>query len=178
MSQTEAITCKIPLLDGEDTTRPQLIETELELENVERLHYLGERDPASFNAVLCTAWGLLLRCYAGQDDVSFHFRQDCVDGSISNSAGPREHQSMFRIKFHEDENLSTCVARAKDGFADDERVGPFVVSTESDSRTFSVSRNQNTSVWVQNATCKVSQDVIVPKVCQSTLSNANLKSKI
>lgn len=178
MSQREATSCKLPLLDGGDTARSQLIMTELELENVERLHDIGKRDPASFNALLCTAWGLLLRCYTGQDDVSFHHRQDNVNELISNSASPREHFSAFRITFHETENLSMCVTRAKDGYAEDERVGPSVVSKVSDSRSLSASRDQNTGVWVQNTTCKSPQDVAVPKVCQSTFSNVNLKSRI
>lgn len=164
MSQLEAMSCKLSLLDGEDTTRSRLMMTEVELENPDRLQNLGKGDRASFNDMLCTAWGLLLRCYTGQDNVSFHFGQGNVDGLASKSAIPRDRQSIFRMEFCEQESLSTCVARAKDSYADNERGVPSLVSTVSDSRSFSASHYQNTHVWVEDASCEDTQDVTIQKV--------------
>lgn len=164
MSHVEATSCKLPLLDGEDSTAPRLTTTEFEPENAERLQKFDEGDVGSFNDILCTAWGLLLRCYTGQDNVFFHFRQSNVDNVVSNLAVHGDYQSTFQMTFHEQESLSTCISRAKDGYTDDERGGTSLISTASDSRPFSSSHYQNTHVWVQNATRNDMQDVAVQKV--------------
>lgn len=164
MSYAEAASCRLPLLDGEDTTEPQLITTELELENVETLQRFANGDVASFNAMLCTAWGLLLRCYTGQDHVSFYFRQGNVDDPVPNSTVPRDSQSTFQMAFYDQESLSTCVLRAKDGYTDDERGGPSLFSAVSDQRSFSGPYNRNTHVWVQGGIRKDMGGVIVRKV--------------
>lgn len=164
MSHTEAMSCKLPLLDGEDTSEPRLMVTELEFDNSEILQNFSKGDVVSFNDLLYTAWALLLRCYTGQDNVSFYLRQSNVDHLVPKSAVPRDHQPTFRMAFHDQESLSTCVARAKDGYACNERGGQSLVSTESDSRPFSAAHYQNTHVWVQDATCIDTQDVAVQKV--------------
>lgn len=160
MSHTEATSCKLPLLDGEDITRARLLETELELEDFECLQDFGEKDVTSFNDLLCTAWGLLLRCYTGQDNISFHFRQTIADGLVPTPAVHLRNPSTFRMVFDEHETLSTCFAKAKDGYAGNESI----VSTVSDSNSSSAAGNQNTYVLVRNSTLKVAQDIVVQKV--------------
>ncbi len=164
MSHTEAMSCKLPLLDGEDTSEPRLMTTALELESAEILQNFSKGNVASFDDMICAAWGLLLRCYTGQDNVSFYFEQDNADDLVSKSAVPRDRQSTFRMAFHEQETLSMCVARAKDGYGESERGGPSLVSTVSDSRSLPSSYYQNTHVRVEDATCKRMQDVAVQKV--------------
>ena len=161
MSHTEAISCKLPLLDGENTTRARLIEIELGLENVERLQDFNKKDPTPFNDLLCIAWGLLLRCYTGQDDISFHFRQNIVGDLVPNPAIPLINQSTFRMVFHEHESLSTCFAKAKVGYAENECGAPSLVPTVSDSSSYSAATHQNTHISVQDSTRKVAQDVVV-----------------
>lgn len=154
------------------------MKTELDLENAGMLQDFCKGDVTSFNDLLCTAWGLLLRCYTGQDNVSFHFGQGSVNDLVSKSAVLRGHWITFRMTLHEQESLSTCVARAKDGYADNEHEGPSLVSTAPDSRTSSVSYHRNTHVWVQDATCKDMQDVAVQKVFEPISPNASLETRI
>ena len=165
MSHTEATPCKLPLLDGEETPEPRLLTTETEFEYAGRFQSLGNRDTASFNNLLCTAWGLLLRCFTGQDEISFHFRQNVIDGGLSNPALSRTFQSMFQVEFDEHDSLATCYAKAKDGYAGDERRQTSLVSTATDSPSPSVTGQQNTYVWVQDASDDA-QDVAVDKVIQ------------
>lgn len=164
MRHTEEISCNLPLLDGEDNTKPQLLMTELELENADLLQNLGNGDFGTVSDLLCTAWGLLLRCYTGQDRVSFLFRESKVDGLRSDISAPRDRQSLFRMVFDEQESLSTCCARAKDGYACNEWGDPSLVSTGSNPRSFSASTNQNTNLWVQDISCNDARDVAVRKV--------------
>ena len=164
MSYAKAMSCKLPLLDGEDGAEPDLMTTELELVNANRLQNFGKGDVRSLGDILCTAWGLLLRCYTGQDDVSFHYRQGDVDNMASDSSIPHSRRSTFRMTFDEQESLSACIARAQGGYAGNERGGPSLVSTVSNARSPSASRYQNTHVWVRDANCVNSQDAIIQKV--------------
>ena len=163
MSHTEATPCKLPLLDGEKTTDSRLLTTETEFEYAERFQSLGNRDTASFNNLLCTAWGLLLRCFTGQDEISFHFRQNVTDDGLSNPAVSRTFQSMFQVEFDEHDSLATCYAKAKDGCAGNERRQISLVSTVTDSASPSATGQQNTYVWVQGASDDA-QDVVINKV--------------
>ena len=163
MSHTEATPCKLPLLDGGETADSRLLTTETELENVGRFQSLGNRDTASFNDLLCTAWGLLLRCFTGQDEISFHFRRNVIDDGVSNRAVPQTFQSMFRMEFDEHDSLATCYAKAKDGYAGKERRQTSLVSTVPDSPSLSATGQQNTYIWIQDAS-NDAQDVAVDKV--------------
>ena len=165
MSHTEATPCKLPLLDGEKTTDSRLLTTETEFEYAERFQSLGNRDTASFDNLLCTAWGLLLRCFTGQDEISFHFRQSVIDDGLSNPAVSRAFQSMFQVEFDEHDSLATCYAKAKDGYAGNERRQTSLVSTVTDSASPPATGQQNTYVWVQGASDDA-QDVAIDKVIQ------------
>lgn len=163
MSHTEAMSCKLPLLDGEDVARVRLLETELELESFDCLQEFGEKDVTSFNDLLCTAWGLLLRCYTGQDDISFHFRQINADDVLPTPDVHLNNPSVFRMAFDEHETLSTCFAKAKDGYSPNSP-NESVVSTVSDSSSSSAAGNQNTHVFIRDSTRKITQDIVVQKV--------------
>ena len=162
MSHTEATPCKLPLLDGEKTTESRLLTTETELEYAESL---GNRDKASFNPLLCTAWGLLLRCFTGQDEISFHFQHNVINDAVSNPAVPQSFQSMVQLEFNEHDSLATCCAEAKDGYAGNERRQTSLVSTVPDSPSLSATGQQNTYVWVRDASDDA-RDVAVDKVIQ------------
>ena len=166
MSQREATSCKLPLLDGEDTNTVRLTVVESELQYVDRLQRLGKGDRASLNDLLCTAWGLLLRCYTGQENVSFQFRQSICDDLVSNSSVSRLSQSTFRMVFDEHESLSSCLAKAKDGYVDvgNQRGNPSLSSTASALASLSAADYQNTHVWIQGINCKDTQDIAVGKV--------------
>ena len=165
MSHTEATPCKLPLLDGEETPEARLLTTETEFDYAGRFQSLGNRDTASFNNLLCTAWGLLLRCFTGQDEISFHFRHTVIDDGLSNPAISRTFQSMFQVEFDEHDSLATCYAKAKDGYAGNERRQTSLVSTVTDSPSPSATGQQNTYVWVQDVSDDA-QGVAVDKVIQ------------
>ena len=161
MSHTQATSCILPLLDGEDISSPRLISTEIELEVGEKFRAVGKSNGSPSNDMLCTAWGLLLRCYTGQDDVSFHFRHGNVEDLISNPAAPSDHHSTFRMVFVEEETLLKCIGKAQDCYADDESGSQPSVSAGSES---SFSQYQNSVVWVQDASRKNTQDTLIRKV--------------
>ena len=163
MSHTAETPCKLPLLDGDETSESRLLKLETELEFAERFQSLGNRDTASFDNLLCTAWGLLLRCFTGQDEISFYVRQNVADGGISNSAASRTFQSLFRMVFDEHDSLATCYAKTRDGYAGNERMQTSLISTVPDSSSLSATGHQNTYVWIQDASDDA-QDVAVDKV--------------
>lgn len=99
MATSEKVFCKLPLLDGNVESSPQLLAVDSVSGNVaERLHELYRRDSAVFKNTLCTAWSLLLRCYAGQDCVSFRLE----------SSGA----SLFQLDVQRQEPLLSCLERA------------------------------------------------------------------
>lgn len=163
MSHTEATPCKLPLLDGEKTTGTRLLSIETEFELAERFQGLGSRDTESFSNLLWAAWGLLLRCFTGQDKISFHFLRNGIDDRVSDPAVSRTFQSTVRMVFDEQDSLATCYAKAKDGYDGDERSQTSLAATEPDSPSFSVTGQQNTYVWVQNPG-ENGQDAAVDKV--------------
>lgn len=143
MSHIEAVTCKLPLLDGERASTTRIIEARVELQHAGTLQELcaPDNDRAPLNDILCTAWGLLLRCYTGQDDIFFQFRQTSSDG---------DSLSGFRMAFHEQENLSTYIERAREGStAPREQRLPRPPAATSNADCASGSSYSNTIVWVQ-----------------------------
>ena len=157
MSHTEATSCILPLLDGEDISSPHLISTEIELEVGENFRGVAKSNGLPFNDMLCTAWGLLLRCFTGQDDVSFHFRHGNIEELVSNPAVSSDDHTMFRMAFVEEDTLLKCIRKAQDCYADDERGNQPLVSA-------GFSQYQNSVVWVHDASRKNSQDTLIQKV--------------
>ncbi len=164
MANTEVTSCKLPLLDGEDAAENCLIMTELELEDTAIFQNFGKGEVASFDDLLCTAWALLLRCYTGQDNVSFHLRQSSVDDVASTLAVPRIRESSFRMSFEEHDSLSACISKAKDGYGSNERAEPPIVSTVSESGSSFTADYQNTYVWIQDININDTQKIAVQKV--------------
>jgi hypothetical protein len=69
--------CRFPLFSRANHTAAPLQQTSslrVDVEQADRLLALSTDDPGELGALLCTAWALLLRCYTGQDDVSFSFQ--------------------------------------------------------------------------------------------------------
>ena len=161
MSHTEATSCTLPLLDGEDISSPHLISAEIELEVGEKFRSFDKGNGSPFNDILCTAWGLLLRCYTGQDDVSFHVRNGNIGKLISSPATPSDHLPTFRMAFADEDTLLKCIRKAQDWYANDVRGRQPLASARSES---SLSQYQNSFVWVQDASCKDTQDTLIQKV--------------
>ena len=113
MQNTTASTCKLPLLDGEGDSTAKLIATPVELDQVDKLQGISKTDRASLNTLLCTAWGLLLRCYVGQERISFYF------STLSNGRTNHESASqrfVFGLELHDEEPLSEHIIKAKSAF--------------------------------------------------------------
>jgi hypothetical protein len=56
------------------TALRQISSARVNVEQADKLLVLSTTDPDGLGAVLRTAWALLLRCYIGQDDVSFNYQ--------------------------------------------------------------------------------------------------------
>ena len=104
LSVSEAEACKLPLLDGETSGPVEIITTEARLENVGNILDACRRDKILFSSTACTAWALLLRCYTGQDRVTFEY--------TTNDANARA--SLLQMSFGEDEILSKYTESARD----------------------------------------------------------------
>ncbi|KAI4184652.1 MAG: hypothetical protein L6R41_004597 [Letrouitia leprolyta] len=105
MASSGNVFCKLPLLDGEGKLAPQTLAVDAVSGNVNKnLLELCKQDGAAFNNILFTAWSLLLRCYTGQDSVSFR---------VESSAISANQQSLFQLEVQRQESLLTCLERAR-----------------------------------------------------------------
>ena len=101
---SEAQACKLPLVDGETKGSVEILTTEIGLENARKFCDIYQRDRLLLYGMTCTAWALLLRCYTGQDQVTFEYKSDNL-----NAIAP-----LLQMDFDEDENLSKYMEKAKD----------------------------------------------------------------
>ena len=142
--------CKLPILDGDAKAATRTIVVEIGLNQGERLCELPEKADGSFEAAICTAWALLLRCYTGQDQVCFELTGDVKDECTPQSKGSDKDHSVFNMGFQEGDVLSTCIRRANTSHS------PFMhglcrnLPTASNT-TASVSRPWNTTVSIQRS---------------------------
>lgn len=104
LSVSEAEACKLPLLDGETCESVEIITTEARLKNAGNILDICRRDRILFSGTACTAWALLLRCYTGQDRVTFEYTTDNANVTAS----------LLHMSFGEDEILSEYTKRARD----------------------------------------------------------------
>ncbi|KAL9595554.1 MAG: hypothetical protein Q9219_006374, partial [cf. Caloplaca sp. 3 TL-2023] len=127
MSTVENSFCKLSLLDGDAKSSPQVITVDLVSGDViEKLHQLYGQDRTVFDDVLLTAWSLLLRCYTGQDQISFRTRS---------SITPHHNESLFQMAFQREERLRACLERAR---------------TSSSTLKPQKERSTNTTVFIQD----------------------------
>lgn len=101
---------------GPTTRRPNAIASaRVSLEQTDTLKLLTDHDPDKFSAVIKTAWALLLRCYTGQDQVSFGFIcQNPFTNTIAidnNSSSQLELATIFHL--NESTSLGETILRAK-----------------------------------------------------------------
>ncbi|KAL8722265.1 MAG: hypothetical protein Q9225_001212 [Loekoesia sp. 1 TL-2023] len=138
MSASESVFCKLPLLDGDAKSSPQIIAVDSVSGNVGKLHELHAQDKAAAEQVLCTAWGLLLRCYTGQDRISFRVRHGGEKSLEQSSAASLQNESLFQLAFRAEESLSVCLGSA--------RRAPLIPLDQVSDRA----QNTNTTVWIQD----------------------------
>lgn len=102
LSTSDGESCKLPLLDGETSGSSKIIRTNVELDKKILLD-VCRRDSLLFHSIICTAWALVLRCYTGQDQVTF----DYLSENTSIKA------PTFRMVFDQDETLSNHTENVK-----------------------------------------------------------------
>ena len=104
LSVSEAEVCKLPLLDGENSGSIEIITTKVRLKNAGNILEVCRRDKILFFGTACAAWALLLRCYTGQNRVTFEYTAADVNATAS----------LLRMSFGEDEILSKYPESARD----------------------------------------------------------------
>ena len=151
------VICKLPLLDGEADSVPRAFTTEVKLEEAEKLRGLYFENKSYLEGVICTAWGLVLRCYTGQDDVSFHFRRSKSAAPIPESAAAHENRSKFQMSFRENEILLAHIQRAQEGttFIQPARPSMHRLTSDTSLHSFTTEKSTlpasdaNTMIWIQ-----------------------------
>ena len=136
MPSRENTICRLPLLDGEPETTSEAITVQVEPGRLETLHRLFQQDEITATALIYTAWGIVLRCYTGQDETLFQTRR-------------KSGVSLFRLSFEGDEPLSACLAKAAAEAQNTE-------TETSEIRTSNKQPQANTAVWIQNGTFEAS----------------------
>ena len=102
-SVSEVEACKLPLLDGESSGPLEIITTVIQLQNAGNNLDSRRRDRTQFSSTACTAWAILLRCYTGQDQVTFEYTTDNADATVS----------LLQMNFDENEILSKYTESAR-----------------------------------------------------------------
>ncbi|KAL8732958.1 MAG: hypothetical protein Q9166_002356 [cf. Caloplaca sp. 2 TL-2023] len=113
MSSNSNILCKLPLLDGDSKTPSQVIAVELESGDLEPLYELHKRDRSAAVDSLCAAWALLLRCYTGLDQVSFHVQNGANPSPCQSHTVQEQESSWIQVLFSENDTLSAYLATTK-----------------------------------------------------------------
>ncbi len=107
---------------------------------------LSTTDPNELAALLRTAWAILLRCYTGQDDVSFGFQHVGDEPTIA------------RFILRDDTSLAEAVARTKTELAGDLTLPSELVHTATSNLSF------NTAVAFCDLTKKSASHRVLPSV--------------
>ena len=88
--------------------------TSVELESAPEHAALGTEDIQSRNVKLCAAWGLLLRCYTGRDEVQFHLREDEGLRFQPDAAVSPTQTFAKQLSFQEIETIADVIEGAKE----------------------------------------------------------------
>ncbi|KAL8703011.1 MAG: hypothetical protein Q9201_003811 [Fulgogasparrea decipioides] len=144
MSSNENVFCKLPLLDGDKNSATRVVAVDVTPGDVKGFKKLYNDDAVRLDHSLYSAWALLLRCYTGQDLVSFSIWHD--DGS------DLEHQpgksSLIQLELREEEPLTTLLERITTSPRIEEAI-PLLEKSKPDIVTDR--RQSNTAVWTVNA---------------------------
>lgn len=154
------VICKLPLLDGEGASKPQkIIKTDVNLFEAAQLQQLYRENKSYLEGLVCTAWGLVLRCFTGQDDVAFHFRRSKSARPVPENAAVHENRAKFQMSFRENEILLAHIQRAQEGTAFVKQARPSLHRLTSDSSLHSFTSEKasssapldaNTMIWIQD----------------------------
>lgn len=144
-----AILCKLPLLDGEKGPQAGPITVDVEPESLGRLQRMIPSDRSGLKGMICAGWGLLLRCYTGQDEVCFNFRQQSggLPGNIP--FAQQDTRSSLGITFSSEGKLLDLVSRLQEQVAvpeQQQQLNQEVTLYMTSETAMTIS---NTTVWYQ-----------------------------
>ena len=143
------IPCKLPLLDGDTNTTAHVITTEVEPENSADFQEIYSKDREDFEILLCATWGLLLRCYTGQEAVSFHF-QGCCNKAFRVGSATAEQKHTVTVEMQEMETLASYVEKTQTRhtmLTNEESRSEF---SKLNNRSIATSTDINTTIQIQN----------------------------
>lgn len=110
----ESEPCQFPRLGSGLTGPKRPISLRVNVEQQQKLQQLSVSDETSLPSLLRTAWGLVLRCYSGQDDVSFGYQQSGTCNSANGEPAPSNNSPpMLVARFILDETMSLAKALEK-----------------------------------------------------------------
>ena len=157
--------CKLPLLDGKGSSASQSLTTQVSFEHVEKLLHICREREAYLEALLYTAWGLLLRCFAGQDGVSFHVGRGECDSTDPKSVALTEHRSVFQMTFDANETLLAYIQKVQTDLKSSRQTQCSPSSITSDVHSSSIMPGCNSTVWIQErAHTRPTQDESMQKL--------------
>ena len=91
----------------------QTMKVEIKLENARELGHIRAKDPSLYHGVVGAAWGLLLRCYSGQDDPRFGVWKNVESPPKAGEAATLDRLLAVELHFRGEDSLSRCIAVAR-----------------------------------------------------------------
>lgn len=110
----------IPLAEEKVVSRRPVASTRVTTDQQDKLRELAAADPDSLAAVLATAWALLLRCYTGEDHVSF---------GIEHAGDVSRRPLVARFPLDNSASVAETLARAKTEIAGNPGLAPQPIPT-------------------------------------------------
>ena len=83
------------------------------LESTRELGRISANEPTIYHGVVGAAWGLLLRCYSGQDDVRFGLSLNAETHAEAGEAASLDPPPLVEMHFRSEDNLFRCIEVAR-----------------------------------------------------------------
>jgi len=145
---SRAIACKLPLLDGENVSTARPARVEVKQECLEKLQQMYGEDEKRLKGMICAAWGLLLRCFTGQNEICFYFQQSNGAWLSQPLFDSENTRPIVHLPFLENEKLLDQIAKAQDAVANLEQ-RPQSINTPLEKSSAPACCQANTMIWFQ-----------------------------
>ena len=144
---SRAVACKLPLLDGgaEPTAAPLTVEVTPGC--MKELQEIAPSDIRRLQGMICAAWGLLLRCYTGQDAVCFYLRRNLSAASNQTPSVQQDTRSSLEMSFAENELLLNQVSRVQHDITNLEQLSEPARDSDSNASSQLSLDHMNTMIW-------------------------------
>ena len=144
---SRAVACKLPLLDGEAEPTASPLTAEVTPECMKKLQEIAPSDIRRLQGMICAAWGLLLRCYTGQDAVCFYLRRNFSAASNQTPSVQQDTRSGLEMSFAENDLLLNQISRAQHDITDLEQTSEPARDSHSNARSQLSLDHTNTMIW-------------------------------